>query len=175
MYILFNTWERITDFLEMGGDVLFWIAILTFVMWALVLERFWYFKTSHKKQVSRVLNAWEARKERVSWNAHQIRRAMISQISQSMNSTLPLIKTLVAICPLMGLLGTVTGMIEVFDVMALTGSGNVRSMASGVSKATIPTMAGMVAALSGIVADAYLNRVARSEQESLENHLTMDH
>ena len=47
----------------------------------------------------------------------------------------------------MGLMGTVTGMIEVFDVMAISGSGNPRSMAAGVSKATVPTMAGMVAAL----------------------------
>ena len=61
-----------------------------------------------------------------------------------------MVKTLVALCPLLGLLGTVTGMIEVFDVMAIAGSGNARAMAAGVSKATIPTMAGMVAAISGL-------------------------
>ena len=57
---------------------------------------------------------------------------------------------LVATAPLLGLLGTVTGMIAVFDVMALTGTGNARLMASGISMATIPTMAGMVTALSGL-------------------------
>jgi biopolymer transport protein ExbB len=88
---------------------------------------------------------------------------------------MPLIKTCIALCPLMGLLGTVTGMISVFDVIALTGSGNVRSMASGVSKATIPTMSGMVAAISGIMADMYLSRMASNEQTLLEDHLTMDH
>jgi biopolymer transport protein ExbB len=121
------------------------------------------------------MNAWEARSERTSWNARKIRQAMISQVTEQMNSTLPLIKTCIAVCPLLGLLGTVTGMISVFDVMALTGSGNVRSMASGVSMATIPTMAGMVAALSGIVGDTFLSRKATSEQELLEDHLTMDH
>ncbi len=175
MYALFELWERIRDFMEMGGGVLLWIAVLTFVMWTLILERIWYFKTEHKAQVSHALNAWEARKERTSWEAHQIRRAMISQVSLKMNSSLPLIKTCVALCPLMGLLGTVTGMIEVFDVMALAGSGNVRSMASGVSKATIPTMAGMVAALSGIVGDTYLSKLSKSENDLLEDHLTMDH
>ncbi len=175
MYALFEIWERITNFLEMGGDVLFWIGVLTFVMWTLILERVWYFRTEHKAQISQVLNAWEARAERKSWNAEKIRQAMISQVSERMNASLPAIKTCVAICPLMGLLGTVTGMIEVFDVMALTGSGNVRSMASGVSKATIPTMAGMVAALSGIIGDTYLSRVSESEQELLEDHLTRDH
>ena len=175
MYFLFEIWERLRDFLEMGGNVLFLIAILTFIMWLLILERVWYFRGEHKLQVSHAMNAWEARSERTSWNARRIREAMISQVTLRMNSTLPLIKTCIAVCPLLGLLGTVTGMIQVFNVMALTGSGNVRSMASGVSMATIPTMAGMVAALSGIVGDTYLGRISSAEKELLEDHLTMDH
>ena len=175
MYILIELWDQIRGFVEMGGPVLLFIGGLTFIMWVLILERFWYFRTEHKQQVSHAMNAWEARSERSSWNARQIRQAMISQVTEHMNSTLPLIKTCIAVCPLLGLLGTVTGMISVFDVMALTGSGNVRSMASGVSMATIPTMAGMVAALSGILGDTFLSRRATSEQELLEDHLTMDH
>ena len=77
------------------------------------------------------------------------------------------------IAPLGGLLGTVTGMIEVFDVMAIAGSGNARSMASGVSKATIPTMAGMVGALSGVFASTWLNRMVKSERTHLEDALTI--
>jgi biopolymer transport protein ExbB len=84
-----------------------------------------------------------------------------------------MIKTLVALCPLLGLLGTVTGMIEVFDVMAIAGSGNARAMASGVSKATIPTMAGMVAALSGLLLSAQIERFARDEGQRVADHLTV--
>ena len=83
-----------------------------------------------------------------------------------------IIKTMVALCPLLGLMGTVTGMIEVFDVMALSGSGNARSMASGVSKATIPTMAGMVGALSGVFLVTVLNQKVNREVEDLEDNLT---
>jgi biopolymer transport protein ExbB len=54
-------------------------------------------------------------------------------------------------------------MIEVFDVMAVSGSGNARGMAGGVSKATLPTMAGMVAALSGLVLIVRLERYTKSE------------
>ena len=79
---------------------------------------------------------------------------------------------MVALCPLLGLMGTVTGMIEVFDVMALSGSGNARSMASGVSKATIPTMAGMVGALSGVFLVTVLNQKVNREVEDLEDNLT---
>ena len=74
-----------------------------------------------------------------------------------------------------GLLGTVTGMIEVFDVMAITGSGNARGMAAGVSKATLPTMAGMVAALSGMLFSIQLRRFARTESERMEDTLEIVH
>jgi biopolymer transport protein ExbB len=92
----------------------------------------------------------------------------------SANQYLLIIKTMVAICPLLGLMGTVTGMIEVFDVMAISGSGNARSMASGVSKATIPTMAGMVGALSGVFLVTVLNQKVSREVEDLEDNLTTD-
>ena len=82
---------------------------------------------------------------------------------------------MVVLCPLLGLLGTVTGMIEVFDVMAISGSGNARSMASGVSRATIPTMAGMVGSLSGVFTATWLRRNAKKESELLADSLTVSH
>ena len=85
---------------------------------------------------------------------------------------MPLLKTLIALCPLLGLLGTVTGMIEVFDVMAIAGSGNPRAMASGVSRATIPTMAGMVAALSGLYFSARLNRLTTKNIRAFQDQLS---
>jgi biopolymer transport protein ExbB len=81
----------------------------------------------------------------------------------------------VTVCPLFGLMGTVTGMISVFDVMAFAGMGNPRLMASGVSKATIPTMAGMVGALSGIFVIYWLEAQVKRRVELLGDHLTVDH
>jgi biopolymer transport protein ExbB len=51
---------------------------------------------------------------------------------------------------MIGLLGTVYGMIEVFEVLSFLGTGNPRAMSSGVAKATIPTMASMVITLFGL-------------------------
>ena len=85
-----------------------------------------------------------------------------------------MIKTLIAVAPLFGLLGTVTGMITVFDVMAFTGGGDVKAMAGGVSKATIPTMAGMVAALSGLFAMTLVERAAEKKKFYLEDNLIID-
>lgn len=175
MLELVEAYEAIVAFMERGGDVLFLVLIVTFLMWMLIIERLWYFRFIYRSDARRVLEAWEARGERKSWYAHKIRNAMISEVIQNLNQGVLLIKTLVAVCPLVGLLGTVTGMIEVFDVMAVLGSGNARAMASGVSKATIPTMAGMVAALSGVFMSTYIERKAKRESERLEDSLTMDH
>ena len=162
----------VRDFLQRGGDVLYLILATTFVMWVLILERVWFFKLSYPRVAREIEAYWRGRPERRSWYARQIRRQLISEATAKLRASLPMIKTLVAICPLLGLLGTVTGMIEVFEVMALTGSSNARAMASGVSKATIPTMAGMVAALSGLGVSVWLERTAAREAERTEDHLT---
>ncbi|WP_049631718.1 MotA/TolQ/ExbB proton channel family protein [Cellvibrio sp. pealriver] len=175
MQALMDFFGNLKAFLDQGGFVMYLIAALTFVMWALIFERVIYFKGNLRGQIQSQLNAWEARKERKSWNAHQIRNAMISRMNDKISANLDLIGALVAICPLMGLLGTVTGMIDVFGVLANTGGGDAKSMAGGVSKATIPTMAGMVAAISGVFASTYLTRVADSEKALFADHLTMDH
>jgi biopolymer transport protein ExbB len=175
MQFLIDLWEPIRDFLELGGNVLVVIGWTIFFMWVLILERFIFFQTRLKQQAQEVFRTWEARAERTSWEAASIRQALVSQVRLSANAGLPMIKTLVALCPLLGLLGTVTGMVEVFDVMAVTGTGNARAMASGVSKATVPTMAGMVGALSGVLFATILTNRANREVELLEDELTMDH
>ena len=150
IYYYLPALETVRDFMELGGDVLFVIGFLTLFMWMLVIERLIYLRAGHKRLAAKALFIWESRNDHKSWNAHQIRIRLISQVSAKAERNIPLIQTCVALCPLLGLLGTVTGMVEVFEVMAISGSGSPRSMASGVSKATIPTMAGMVAALSGV-------------------------
>jgi biopolymer transport protein ExbB len=165
--------EAVQGFVETGGDVLILIALVTVAMWTLMLERFWYFARVHPGLAKSALGEWEARLDRSSWSAQQIRRLLISEVQIKLDSSLTMIKTLVALCPLLGLLGTVTGMIEVFDVMAIAGSGNARAMASGVSKATVPTMAGMVAALSGLILSVQIERFAREEGERVADHMTV--
>lgn len=165
----------ILAFMDKGGDVLWLIAILLFVMWTLIFERLWFFNFVWRKEVFDIISAWEGRTERQSWNAKQVRMRLLSISREDIHQHLPLIATLVALCPLLGLLGTVTGMIEVFNVMAVTGGGDAKSMAGGVEKATIPTMAGMVSALSGLFAQTYIQRIADREQILLEDQLTSDH
>lgn len=162
-------------FMEQGGEVLWLIAALLFAMWTLIFERVWYLKFAWKQDATKVIAKWEGRAERKSWEAKQIRSMLLSQASMQINQFMPMIKAMVALCPLLGLLGTVWGMIEVFNVMAVTGGGDAKSMAEGVQKATIPTMAGMVAALSGVFANTYVTRIAQREGKLLWDNLTTDH
>ncbi len=175
MYYLYEVAGVIRRFMEAGGDVLWAIAILTFLMWTLAFDRFWYFRTALRRELDGAIDTWEARSERKSWNARQIRQKLISEMREKIQLNLPMVQTMVMLCPLFGLLGTVTGMIDVFNIMAVTGGGDAKSMAGGVFKATIPTMAGMVAALSGVAANTYIKGIATRETTLLEDHLTTDH
>jgi len=173
--ILLNIPESIRNFMDLGGPVLYLIAGLLVVMWYMILERIFYFRGTHKELVKNAISEWEARSERNSWAAHQVREQLVSSVAVKMRENLSMIQACVALAPLFGLLGTVTGMIEVFQVMAVNGTSNARAMAGGVSQATVPTMAGMVAALSGLFLSFWLMRKAEQERELLAEHLTLDH
>ena len=160
--------------MEAGGDVLYLIAPPNFLMWALFFVRFMFISGEPKRDVIDALNYWEGRAERTSWNARMIRERLISEVGERLKANMGLIKTLIALLPLLGLLGTVTGMVQVFEAMTYSG-GNARSMAAGVSAATIPTMSGMVATLSGVLANSFLTSRVETESHFLEDTLTSDH
>lgn len=171
--ILFDAFDVIRDFMERGGNVLWMILFTLVLLWSLIVERFLYFKNEFPVDRKKAIDEWMAREDRSSWYAHKIRQAKISVMSSKLNQNIGVVKMLVALCPLMGLLGTVTGMIAVFDVMAETGTGNARLMASGISMATIPTMSGMVAALSGLYFGSVLESKAKKEKQQLADSLPL--
>ncbi len=175
MVLFIDLMNTIREFLDTGGPVLTVIAGVICLMWLLIFERIYFFLRSYQIIKARVVAQWLGRSERHSWNAEQIRTAQVSRVTELLNNNVAIIQSLVILCPLLGLLGTVTGMIEVFDVMAISGNGNARSMASGVSRATIPTMAGMVGSLSGVFMVTWLQRKTKRRTEQMEDALPMAH
>ncbi len=171
---MLEPWYAIEAFVHRGGPVLYGIAAVLLIMWTLILERYWYLRSGHPERVAWAKQQWSERRDHTSWHAHQIRRSLISQVGSNLTSGIGLLESLIGLCTLLGLLGTVTGMIEVFDIMALTGSSSARLMADGVSKATIPTMAGMVAALSGLYFTTALKSTARRERDRVADVLTLE-
>ena len=79
MQWLFESYIAIRDFLELGGPILAVITGTIFLMWILIIERIIYFRTENRTQLTEALNAWTSRQDHHSWNAHQIREALVSR------------------------------------------------------------------------------------------------
>lgn len=170
--ITFADWlNSINHFMQQGGPILYWLAAVVILCWFCVMERLLYLYGYFPALQRQLLARWHARKEQESWHAHAIRGGWLLQAKQALQQNLNFLKVLVAICPMLGLLGTVTGMISVFDVMATLGSSEPKLMAAGISLATLPTMAGMVAALAGMFAHARLTKACDTRYNKLEKLL----
>jgi biopolymer transport protein ExbB len=165
--------NAISDLIDQGGPVLWVIFVACLFLWALILERLWFVRITWPPRSRRLVAQWQGREDRNSWRARKIRESMVSQVSLELHALLPFIKLLVALCPLLGLLGTVVGMIGVFEVIAISGNDDAQAMARGVYRATIPTMAGLVVALTGIYFAVRLQRVAARETSRLQDSLTV--
>jgi biopolymer transport protein ExbB len=160
-----------TDLVNEGGPFVVFIFLCGFVMWTLVIERYWFFSRILPRQAQATMAAWRARAEHRSWCARQIRKAMISRLNVAMGANLLLLRVLVPLSPLLGLVGTVSGMLEVFDSMALRGSADARAMASGVSHAMICTLTGLAVSITGLYPVFYFQSRTRLETELLSDKL----
>ena len=173
LIIFFVIAADLREFFEAGGPVLWGILLVTMIMWTLIIERFWYFKNLMPSLTNDALNQWGTVSNKGDWYSMRIRDQIISEVSAETRKFILTIETMMQILPLLGLLGTVVGMIKVFDVMTFFGTGNARLMASGVSQATIPTMAGLVAAISGLYIANLLKRKAEDEINKIADQLTI--
>lgn len=96
-----------------------------------------------------------------------------SQVVHQLERFLSGLGTIAAIAPLLGLLGTVIGMIEVFAEIQVGGAGNNQALAGGISKALITTAVGLVVAIPALVAHRFFQRkvddiVVEMEQQALK-------
>ena len=164
--------EQISIFLSAGGPVLWLIFFVLSALWFFIFERFYYFYKIYPKQKQQAQETWLKREDKNSWFALKIREEEISKMTQQMSRSISIIKTLVLISPLLGLMGTITGMISIFDIISIAGTGNPRLMASGISLAVIPTMAGLVTALSGLYFGSYFNKKCQTEKQNFLESLS---
>lgn len=166
---MFDIWflEEFQQFMYRGGWVVWLILIDCFFLLLLVVDRYYFALFGFLQLEKEIKHAWRKRTEHRSWRAQQIRTALLAQAKDQLSCHNTYIKMLIFICPLLGLLGTVSGMVTVFDVLALTGTGNARAMAAGIAKATIPTMVGMVVAIIGLFIQNQLNVLIEKRNRGL--------
>jgi biopolymer transport protein ExbB len=170
--LIFRPVTAVLELIDGGGPFVGWIFACGVVMWTLIIERYWFFSRILPGQAKATLEEWKARTDHASWCARQIRQAMISRLNAAMTANLPLMAVLVPLSPLLGLIGTVAGMLEVFDSMALRGSADARTMASGVSHAMICTLTGLAVSISGLYPVYYFQSRAKRQTELLGDEFT---
>ena len=169
---LLQPWTAIVELIQGGGPYVVWIFLNGVLLWTLCFERYWYFARVLPQEADALNATWQARRDHVSWSARQIRLAMVSRLNASMTANMPLLKVMVPLAPLLGLVGTVSGMLEVFDSMAIRGSADARTMADGVSHAMICTMTGLAVSITGLYPLHYFQSKAKAETELFQDRLS---
>jgi biopolymer transport protein ExbB len=155
-----DIFKTYSNFLYQGGPVvliLFFISIYLFVLIFAKFKNLFFdihiVQKEYKENLSQIKND-----EFYLLNLS----ALKSDYKSLVNKDFYIIQTLIALCPVLGLLGTVTGMIEVFDVVSFFGTGNARALASGITKATLPTMTGMAISIVGLLTYTVLTSKSQS-------------
>ncbi len=160
------------ELIDEGGPFVWLIFFNGALLWMLIAERYWFYRSRLPQMADELHSKWVQRKDHHSWAARQIRRGMISSLNGAMTAGLPILNMLVPLAPLLGLIGTVSGMLEVFDSMSLRGSADARTMASGVSHAMVCTMTGLAVSITGLYPQYYFRTRARRETELLADRFT---
>ncbi|MBI4693447.1 MAG: MotA/TolQ/ExbB proton channel family protein [Gammaproteobacteria bacterium] len=150
------------ELLREGGAVMPWILGSSVVMWTMILDRYVYFRWRHPRLVERTAAAWQQRRDTGSRIARRLRAQHVADLRFAARRHLPLIRTLIQTLPLLGLLGTVSGLIHTFEMLSIFGGANRRGIASGISEALVATLAGLVTGMSGLWPSADLEQHARA-------------
>ena len=155
-----DIFKTYSNFIYQGGPVVFILFLISIYLFVLIFAKFKYLffdinevQDQYKKRLSEINND-----EFYLLNLSSLK----CDYRNIINKDFFIIQTLIALRPVLGLLGTVTGMIEVFDVVSFFGTGNARALASGITKATLPTMTGMAISIVGLLTYTVLNSKSQS-------------
>jgi biopolymer transport protein ExbB len=183
----------ILDYLAGGGIVMIPLGIVSLWMWILIVERLIYFRSLKYASVSahEILGVWKGKdaparkglRAGILRSFSQLRTGnstedkctlhlLIMRNRPALKRNIAIIGVLAGIAPLLGLLGTVTGMMTTFEVLGGYGTGNVRAMAGGLSEALLTTQTGLVVAIPGMFMAGFLNRRAKRFNHLLNNLTT---
>jgi biopolymer transport protein ExbB len=142
--------QPLAAFFAHAGPLIWVILALSVLMWTLIVERYGYLFLALPRLRAALLAEWRALGAPGGSRGARLREGLVAALEGRLRVSLDTIRALTAILPLLGLLGTVGGMIKVFEVINTFGMGNPRGMAAGISEALITTLAGLVTGLSGL-------------------------
>jgi len=165
------------------------IVIVSVVMWTLIIDRLRVYRGLNRHDVN-ASQAVALLEEKASPGATGLRAQLVGDfiaerageavldkdilhccslhLKRQLDERLAVIAVLAAIAPLLGLLGTVLGMVETFDVIAAFGTGNSRALAGGIGVALVTTQTGLLVAIPGMLMSNRLRRISQ------QLHLNLD-
>lgn len=176
---------RVVDYLQAGGPVMAPILMVSLVMWMLIINRALhmrrlFFKNMTRRKAGEFVRANQMpdphyrginallvreflsrRSGKPDVDAHILDETVIHLVS-AMDKHLSVIAVLSGVAPLLGLLGTVAGMMVTFDVITVFGTGNAKAMAGGISEALITTQTGLLVSIPGLYMSGFLFKRARN-------------
>jgi biopolymer transport protein ExbB len=183
---LWESWE----YLRQGGWIMIPMGVISLLMWYLIIDRLRVFARLGGRDIeatdalraiggnlwemkghglrSELLNCFMAERTGKPDLDRNVLRLHADVLRRSLRKRLALIAVLAAVAPLMGLLGTVLGMIETFEVISVFGTGNAKAMAGGISVALVTTQAGLMIAIPGLFISGWLIRRSQRLQTGLD-------
>ena len=176
--------EQIRDYLDTGGMVMVPLVAVSLIMWVLIINRAFFFRRLYRRNMPRekaghFVSSGDAPSFKTyrgitamfvtefllrrTGDSRQDRRALdeiVMILSLSLDRYLGLIGVLARVAPLLGLLGTIVGMMRTFTIISVFGTGNPKAMAAGISEALITTQTGLLVAIPGLYMYGFLARRA---------------
>jgi biopolymer transport protein ExbB len=182
------------DILVKGGFVMVPLALCSVLALAVVIERSWsWLRLGRNADADRVLSAaslgeWETAARTGEASRSPVARVLAAGIRHRnpaaalameaaaqdelarLRRYLPLLDTVITLSPLLGLLGTVTGMIGAFGIMAHAGLNQPTAITGGVAEALIATAAGLAVAIGALVPYNFFQRRVDALAETIERY-----
>lgn len=180
---------RVADYLIGGGPVMIPLLLTSLLMWVLIFQRVFCLRRLYRVRLSRAEARFHVQEGRMPDRPTGIVARLVADflvrrtgrrdldrfildesvlgLVRDLDRHLALIGALAAAAPLLGLLGTVVGMITTFDIIAVYGTGNARAMAGGISEALITTQTGLLVAIPGLYMKHFLARRAENLKQQV--------
>ncbi len=181
---------RTLEYLQQGGWIMIPLLLCSVTMWALIAERIFAFvglsahdidtqaaidamrrgrmESGSTGLLARLVRSFLAERSGYGDLDRHVLRVCAARIRPVLHRFLPVVGVLAAIAPLLGLLGTVLGMIETFAVLSIFGTGNAKALAGGISVALVTTQSGLLIAIPGLFFSGALERRAAKLETRLD-------
>ncbi len=165
---------KLYEYIHQGGFIMYILVLLNIIGFAVMITKFWLFNKEKKNTgilADEIKGRINSSKEKDMTALIEISKqevaSYISQVERGLNT----VKIIASISPLLGLLGTVIGVLLAFQIMSNKGLSDPSYFAQGISMALITTVGGMIVAIPHFVGHSYLLGMLDALESKLEKEV----